>query len=66
MRTKNVPVWNGEFCPVYANEHTDPDEANTNQSRYGVLQEQLNIYAESDTRVNLVVQGHRIPGDGVR
>lgn len=49
MRAKNVPVWNGEFGPVYANEAIDPHAAKTNQLRYGMLQEQLNIYAESDT-----------------
>ncbi|XP_014551205.1 glycoside hydrolase family 5 protein [Bipolaris victoriae FI3] len=45
MREKKVPIWNGEFGPVYANEHTDPEAAKTNSSRYHMLQDQLEIYA---------------------
>ncbi|KAH0024752.1 cellulase, partial [Aureobasidium melanogenum] len=46
-RKHNVPLWNGEFGPVYADPSADPDADKTNISRFGVLKEQLNIYAES-------------------
>jgi len=49
MRSKGVPVWNGEFGPVYANARFDEDAEKTNESRYGVLREQLRIYAENKT-----------------
>lgn len=47
MRSKGVPVWNGEFGPVYSSSTTDPNADKTNASRYAVLQEQLRIYADS-------------------
>lgn len=46
-RNHNVPLWNGEFGPVYADPTADKDAEKTNISRFGVLKEQLNIYAES-------------------
>ncbi|TIA15594.1 cellulase, partial [Aureobasidium pullulans] len=46
-RTHNVPLWNGEFGPVYADPSADPEADKTNISRFGVLKEQLKIYAES-------------------
>jgi hypothetical protein len=48
MREKGVPIWNGEFGPVYSDARVDKDAETTNQSRYGVLREQLKIYAETD------------------
>ncbi|EMD68528.1 glycoside hydrolase family 5 protein [Bipolaris sorokiniana ND90Pr] len=45
MREKNIPIWNGEFGPVYADEHTDPEAVKTNNARYHMLQDQLEIYA---------------------
>lgn len=48
-RQHNVPLWNGEFGPVYADPLTDVDADKTNRSRIGVLQEQLRIYSESQT-----------------
>jgi hypothetical protein len=49
MRERGVPVWNGEFGPVYASETgPDPSQARKiNESRYAVLKQQLNIYAET-------------------
>jgi hypothetical protein len=44
-----VPLWNGEWGPVYSDERKDPNGAATNQARLGVLREQLNIYAETQT-----------------
>ncbi|KAJ9630889.1 endo-1,4-beta-glucanase [Taxawa tesnikishii (nom. ined.)] len=43
MKAHKVPIWNGEFGPVYAS----PEEANhdkTNQERYNLLGQQLSIY----------------------
>ncbi|KAF7554979.1 hypothetical protein G7Z17_g2503 [Cylindrodendrum hubeiense] len=48
MREKNVPIWNGEFGPVYQNEHKDGAEAvKTNAKRFALLEEQLEIYRET-------------------
>lgn len=47
MRSRGVPVWNGEFGPVYADPKVDSDAVKTNESRYAVLKEQLKIYAET-------------------
>ncbi|KAH3672869.1 hypothetical protein WICMUC_004091 [Wickerhamomyces mucosus] len=44
-----VPVWNGEFGPVYASEFRgdiNPDKIN--KSRYQVLQKQLEVYKTGD------------------
>lgn len=49
MAEKNVPVWNGEFGPVYASEFRgdkNPDEIN--KSRYQVLKDQLQVYKTGD------------------
>jgi hypothetical protein len=47
MRKHNVPIWNGEFGPVYASSN-DPNHAKTNQARYNLLQAQLKIYRDSN------------------
>ncbi|KAJ9660077.1 hypothetical protein H2198_002774 [Neophaeococcomyces mojaviensis] len=47
MRRHGVPIWNGEFGPVYASTATDPHADITNSQRYTLLQEQLDIYAAS-------------------
>jgi hypothetical protein len=47
MRKHNVPIWNGEFGPVYAFS-SDPDHDKINQARYNLLQAQLKIYRESN------------------
>ncbi|KAA8900758.1 hypothetical protein TRICI_006137 [Trichomonascus ciferrii] len=49
MKKLNVPVWNGEFGPVYSSEvrgDTDIDE--TNSARYKLLRDQLSIYKHGD------------------
>ncbi|KAM0327491.1 hypothetical protein ACHAQA_005779 [Verticillium albo-atrum] len=46
MKKAGVPIWNGEFGPVYQNPRTDPDAAVTNAKRFGLLKEQLAIYRE--------------------
>lgn len=49
MKQHNVPVWNGEFGPVYALDFRgDKDPASINRHRYGVLKEQLAIYKTGD------------------
>jgi hypothetical protein len=56
MRERNIPIWNGEFGPVYASaadaEGATPAEkaasaAATNTQRFALLQAQLAIYAET-------------------
>ncbi|KAL2427050.1 Beta-xylosidase [Exophiala dermatitidis] len=44
QRTHHVPIWNGEFGPVYANPKWDQDADGVNQRRYDLLGEQLRIY----------------------
>lgn len=41
---RNLPVWNGEFGPVYADPRTDPDADRVNEARYNLLGQQLRIY----------------------
>lgn len=49
MHKHNVPVWNGEFGPVYASEvRGDKDPDKINESRYKVLKDQLEIYRHGD------------------
>ncbi|CAI6088562.1 unnamed protein product [Clonostachys chloroleuca] len=48
MRQKNVPIWNGEFGPVYQDERKEGDSAReTNKKRFALLEEQLAIYRET-------------------
>ncbi len=47
MRENEVPIWNGEFGPVYASA-SEPNHEKTNAQRYNLLQEQLKIYSESN------------------
>ncbi|KAJ5197729.1 glucanase [Penicillium cinerascens] len=39
-----VPIWNGEFGPVYADPALDENADEINQERYNLLGEQLRIY----------------------
>lgn len=49
MKANNVPVWNGEFGPVYASEFRgDKDPQAINKVRYLVLKDQLQIYKHGD------------------
>lgn len=49
MRQHQVPVWNGEFGPVYALEFRgDADPDATNRRRYAVLKDQLAVYRLGD------------------
>jgi Cellulase (glycosyl hydrolase family 5) len=44
MHERGLPVWNGEFGPVYADDQLDDDAQATNEARYALLAEQLSIY----------------------
>ncbi|KAM7201225.1 Glycoside hydrolase superfamily [Naviculisporaceae sp. PSN 640] len=45
MKERGVPIWNGEFGPVYANAEADGDDwEEINRWRYELLGEQLRIY----------------------
>ncbi|KAI3543271.1 glucan 1,3-beta-glucosidase [Colletotrichum abscissum] len=48
MQKAGVPIWNGEWGPVYQNPKTDPDAEATNEKRFALLKEQLAIYREFD------------------
>jgi hypothetical protein len=48
MQNAGVPVWNGEFGPVYQDPRSDPDADVTNMKRFALLKEQLQIYREAD------------------
>jgi hypothetical protein len=44
MNQHKIPIWNGEFGPVYANPSLESDAAATNERRYALLGKQLAIY----------------------
>lgn len=49
MKQHQVPVWNGEFGPVYASKFRgDEDPEAINKTRFKVLQDQLAIYKQGD------------------
>lgn len=49
MKEAGVPVWNGEFGPVYASEiRGDANHEEINKARYQVLKDQLEIYKAGD------------------
>lgn len=48
MQKAGVPIWNGEWGPVYQDPRTDPNAEQTNQKRFALLKEQLQIYREFD------------------
>ncbi|SGZ54933.1 CIC11C00000001608 [Sungouiella intermedia] len=49
MKKTKVPVWNGEFGPVYASDFRgDANPAEINKVRYLVLKDQLEIYKTGD------------------
>lgn len=48
MEKHNLPIWNGEFGPVYANDTDGPDWEKVNDARYGVLEYQLSLYRKAD------------------
>ncbi|KXJ88023.1 glucan 1,3-beta-glucosidase [Microdochium bolleyi] len=47
MEARGVPVWNGEWGPVYQDPRTDKNAAETNGKRIALLKEQLEIYREA-------------------
>jgi hypothetical protein len=47
MKDRGLPIWNGEFGPVYARKQYDGDETEEiNKSRYILLKDQLEVYDE--------------------
>lgn len=49
MADHNIPVWNGEFGPVYASDFRgDKNPEEINKVRYEVLKDQLEIYKSGD------------------
>jgi len=44
QRKVQVPIWNGEFGPVYASPRDGDDWRETNLQRYHLLKDQLTIY----------------------
>jgi hypothetical protein len=47
MKERGLPIWNGEFGPVYARKQYDGDETEEiNKSRYILLKDQLEVYDE--------------------
>lgn len=49
MKAHNVPVWNGEWGPVYASKvRGDSDPETINSARYNVAKDQLAVYKEGD------------------
>jgi hypothetical protein len=48
MRDWDVPIWNGEFGPVYPDAQRAENAQNVLRSRVELLREQLRIYADSN------------------
>lgn len=48
MKENNLPIWNGEFGPVYARKEYDGEKetAKINESRIALLKDQLEVYDE--------------------
>lgn len=44
MREHNLPIWNGEFGPVY--DSKGPEKDQINEERYEMLKDQLSLYKE--------------------
>lgn len=53
MRAANVPIYNGEFGPVYAStEENGMSAQDVNECRIALLREQLAVYRESETDIH--------------
>lgn len=48
QRSHNIPIWNGEFGPVYADPLHEADAEGINQDRYNMLGYQLEVYDKYD------------------
>jgi len=44
MKKHNVPIWNGEFGPIYERQETNPEWEEHNEERYKMLDKQMAIY----------------------
>ncbi|KAJ3044390.1 hypothetical protein HDV00_002282 [Rhizophlyctis rosea] len=47
MTKHGLPIWNGEFGPVYANESDGPEWQEINQERFNLLRDQLALYEKA-------------------
>ncbi|KAK9452702.1 glycoside hydrolase superfamily [Dipodascopsis uninucleata] len=45
MKKHNVPIWNGEFGPIYERPEYNEDYVVQNKERYDMLEKQLSIYS---------------------
>lgn len=49
MRDRGLPIWNGEFGPVYARRQYDGEATDAiNKSRYLLLKDQLDVYDQEE------------------
>ncbi|EON95663.1 putative endoglucanase c protein [Phaeoacremonium minimum UCRPA7] len=48
MKKHDIPVWNGEFGPIYEKEEYNPDWKVQNDERYDMLDKQLAIYTSEE------------------
>jgi len=48
MKQHGVPIWNGEFGPVYADPRFEAEATSINQGRLNLLGEQLRLYQEHE------------------
>jgi endoglucanase len=44
MKKHNVPIWNGEFGPIYERPETNAEWEEQNEERYKMLDKQMSIY----------------------
>ncbi|KAG8986119.1 hypothetical protein FRB90_004206 [Tulasnella sp. 427] len=47
QKKHNVPVWNGEWGPVYASPDDGPDWEEVNKDRYHLVKDQLKLYEDA-------------------
>ncbi|KAG8905450.1 hypothetical protein FRC01_008349, partial [Tulasnella sp. 417] len=47
QKQHNVPIWNGEWGPVYASPDDTPDWQEVNKNRYHLVKDQLQLYEDA-------------------
>ncbi|OBT81321.1 hypothetical protein VE02_09846 [Pseudogymnoascus sp. 03VT05] len=53
MKKHNVPIWNGEFGPIYERLETNADWEEQNEERYKMLDKQMSIYTAEGISWNI-------------
>ncbi|RDW59093.1 hypothetical protein BP5796_12017 [Coleophoma crateriformis] len=53
MKKHNVPIWNGEFGPIYERQETNSDWEEHNEERYQMLERQMAIYTAEGIAWNI-------------